>query len=90
MAPKAKIASIIQPTDCGTLVVQVVEVDVSEESGWRELNQGCVDELLKDFLGGNYGINVLKDVMVRGVSGEPNMSKDQKSHWRMGSTSSQL
>ena len=49
MAPKANIASLIQPKDCGALMVQVGEVDVSEESGWRQCNQGRVDELLKDF-----------------------------------------
>ena len=66
------------PVEKGHQLVRLDEVDLSEESGWRAINNDRVDELLQEFLQGNYGLNVLKDPMLRGKDGEPRISKDQK------------
>ena len=53
-------------------------VDLSEESGWRALCPERVEELVKTFLEGNYGLNILGGPMVRGLNGEPQLGKSGK------------
>ena len=78
MAPKRVKASQIVPKEVGVLKLPLSEFDVGEESGWRSLNDDRVAELLKEFLDGHYGMNVLKDPMVRAAAGEPKRSADYK------------
>lgn len=78
MAPKRVKASEIVPKEVGVRKLPLHEFDVGEESGWRSLNDDRVAELLKEFLDGHYGMNVLKDPMVRAVAGEPKRSADYK------------
>ena len=78
MAPKRVKASQIVPKEVGVLKLPLSEFDVGEESGWRSLNDDRAAELLKEFLDGHFGMNVLKDPMVRAVAGEPKRSADYK------------
>ena len=76
MGPKRVKASEIVPKEVGVRKLPLCEFDVGEESGWRSLNDDRVAELLKEFLDGHYGMNVLKDPMVRAVAGEPKRPVD--------------
>ena len=78
MAPKRVKASEIVPKEVGALKLPLHEFDVGEESGWRSLNDDRVAELLKEFLDGHVGMNVMEDPMVRAVAGEPKRSADYK------------
>ena len=80
MAPKKSAKkSLIAPVESGYEVIDIMDVDLTDESGWRPINADRVDELLQEFLKGNYGLNVLKDPMLRAKDGVVRQSKNIKS-----------
>ena len=79
MAPKGPaVSSLIQPKVLKQEKIKLDDVDVSEESGWQELNAQRVQDLVNEFLLGIYGLKVLKDPMIRCVNGVPKLATSGK------------
>ena len=61
MAPKkTPKKSLIAPVEKGYEMIDSMEVDLTDESGWRPINDERVDELLQESLNGKYGLERLE------------------------------
>ena len=69
---------MIHPVAHGSEKIAIEDVDLTSESGWRELNPARVSDLLKEWKDGNYGLCIMKEPSIRCVNGKPKMSKEGK------------
>ena len=78
MSKHSPTKSMIHPVAHGSEKIAIEDVDLTSESGWRELNPARVSDLLKEWKDGNYGLCIMKEPSIRCVNGKPKMSKEGK------------
>ena len=56
--------------------VKIEDISLAEDSGWRPVDAERVEELVQTFLGGQYGLGLLKAPSIIQQDGKPKMASD--------------